>query len=65
VICVVNLDPYQHQEGLTIIPASLGLPPSFTVHDELSDERFPWRIGHNFVALAPGLRQAHVLRVER
>jgi starch synthase (maltosyl-transferring) len=65
VICVVNLDPYQHQEGVTIIPASLGLAPSFTVHDELSDERFPWRIGHNFVALAPGLRQAHVLRVER
>jgi starch synthase (maltosyl-transferring) len=65
VICVVNLDPHQPQEGLTVIPASLGLPPSFTVHDMLSDERFAWRIGHNYVGLAPGVRQAHVLRVER
>jgi starch synthase (maltosyl-transferring) len=65
VICVVNLDPHQPQEGLAVIPASLGLAPSFTVHDELSDERFQWRIGHNYVGLTPGLRQAHVLRVER
>jgi len=65
VICLVNLDPHQPQQGLTVIPASLGLPPSFTVHDVLCDERYQWRIGHNFVALAPGVRQAHVLRVER
>jgi starch synthase (maltosyl-transferring) len=65
VICVVNLDPYQHQEGLAVVPASLGLPPSFTVHDELSGERFHWRIGQNYVGLTPGHRQAHVLRVER
>jgi starch synthase (maltosyl-transferring) len=65
VICVVNLDPHQPQEGLAVVPASLGLPPSFTVHDLLSDERFAWRIGHNFIALTPGLRQAHVLKVER
>jgi starch synthase (maltosyl-transferring) len=65
IICVVNLDPHQPQEGLTVVPASLGLPPSFTVHDELSGARFHWRIGHNFVGLTPGLSQAHVLRVER
>jgi starch synthase (maltosyl-transferring) len=65
VICAVNLDPHQPQQGLVVIPASLGLPPSFTVHDVLSDERYQWRIGHNFVAFAPGVRQAHVLRVER
>jgi starch synthase (maltosyl-transferring) len=65
VICVVNLDPHQHQEGLAVIPASLGLPPSFTVHDVLSDERFNWRIGPNYVGLSPGIRQAHVLRVDR
>jgi starch synthase (maltosyl-transferring) len=65
VICVVNLDPHQPQQGLAVIPASLGLPPSFTVHDVLSDERYQWHIGHNFVALAPGVRQAHVLVVER
>jgi starch synthase (maltosyl-transferring) len=65
IICVVNLDPHQHQEGLAAIPASLGLPPSFTVRDELSHERFNWRIGHNYVGLTPSVRQAHVLRVER
>jgi starch synthase (maltosyl-transferring) len=65
IICVVNIDPHQGQQGVALIPASLGLPPSFTVHDQLSDERYQWRIGANYVALAPGLRQAHVLVVER
>jgi starch synthase (maltosyl-transferring) len=65
VICVVNLDPHQRQEGLAVIPASLGLAPSFTVYDELSGERFHWRIGQNYVGLTPGDRQAHVLRVQR
>ncbi len=64
VISVVNIDPHQAQEGVAVVPASLGLPPSFTVHDLLSDERFQWRIGPNYVRLAPGVRQAHVTRVE-
>jgi starch synthase (maltosyl-transferring) len=65
VICVVNLDPHQRQEGVTVIPASLGLPPAYSVRDHLSGELFQWRIGANFVALSPGWRQAHVLTVER
>jgi starch synthase (maltosyl-transferring) len=65
VICVVNLDPHQGQQGLVTIAASLGLAPAFTVHDLLSGERYQWRIGQNFVGLAPGVRQAHVLKVER
>jgi starch synthase (maltosyl-transferring) len=64
VITVVNLDPHQPQEGVAIVPAHLGLPPSFTVHDLLSDERFAWRIGPNYVRLEPGVRQAHVMCVE-
>jgi starch synthase (maltosyl-transferring) len=64
-ICVVNVDPHQGQQGVASIPAALGLPPAFTVHDLLSDERYQWRIGPNFVGLAPGIRQAHVLKVER
>jgi len=65
IICVVNLDPHQPQEGAAVIPASLGLPPSFTVCDRLTDERFQWHIGHNYVGFEPGVRQAHVLEVER
>ena len=64
VIVVVNVDPHQAQEGLTLVPASLGLPPIFTIRDLLSDERYQWRIGPNYVRLEPGVRQAHVLRVE-
>jgi len=64
IIGVVNLDPHQPQEGVATVPASLGLAPSFTAHDLLSGERFQWRIGPNYVRLEPGIRQAHVIRVE-
>jgi starch synthase (maltosyl-transferring) len=64
VLTVVNIDPRYTQEGVATVPASLGLPPTFTVHDLLTDERFQWRLGPNYVRLTPGNRQAHVLRVE-
>jgi starch synthase (maltosyl-transferring) len=64
VLTVVNLDPHNAQEGLAVVPAHLGLPPVFMVHDLLTDERFEWRIGRNYVRLEPGVRQAHVNRVE-
>jgi starch synthase (maltosyl-transferring) len=62
VVCV-NLDPFAPREGLAVVPAALGLPPAFAVHDLLSDEWYGWRIGRNYVALGPG--RSHVLRVER
>ena len=64
VIIVVNIDPYQAQEGVAMVPASLGVPPAFTVQDLLSGEHYQWHIGHNYVRLEPGVRQAHVNRVE-
>ena len=64
VITVVNIDPHNSQEGVAVVPASLGLAPSFTAHDLLADERYQWRIGPNYVRLQPGIRQAHVIRVE-
>ncbi len=64
IVTVVSIDPHQTQEGVATIPASLNLPPSFTAHDLLTDERYQWRIGPNYVRLEPGVRQAHVLRVE-
>ena len=64
VICVVNLDPHHAQEGSVTMPAHLGLPPAFAVTDQLSGERFDWRIGPNYVRLDPWTRQAHVLRVD-
>ena len=50
---MVNIDPHQGQQGVASIPASLGLPPTFTVHDLLADERYQWRIGQNFVGWPP------------
>jgi starch synthase (maltosyl-transferring) len=62
VITVVNIDPYQTQEGVAVVPAHLGLPPSFTADDLLRDERYQWRIGPNYVRLDPG--RSHIVRVE-
>ncbi len=64
VVTVVNLDPHQPQEGVATVPASLGLAPSFTARDLLTDESYQWRIGRNYVRLEPGVRQGHVLCVE-
>src|SRR5438552_7907329 len=63
VLTCVNLDPTDARDGLAVVPASLGLAPSFPVHDLLSGERFGWQIGRNFVSLDAG--QSHVLKVER
>jgi starch synthase (maltosyl-transferring) len=67
VITVVNLDPLNAQAGAAIVPASLGLPPSFAVRDLLADDddEYSWRIGPNYVRLEPGIRQAHVMEVLR
>jgi starch synthase (maltosyl-transferring) len=63
VLVCVNLDPFEPHDGLAVVPAALGLPPAFPVHDLLRDERFTWQIGRNYVRLDPG--QSHILRVER
>jgi starch synthase (maltosyl-transferring) len=62
IICVVNLDPHNPQEGSVVLPAHLGLPPAFVVHDLLSGDRWDWRIGPNYVRLHPP--QHHLFRVE-
>jgi starch synthase (maltosyl-transferring) len=63
VIVIVNIDPFDAQEGLCAIPARLGFPPAFRVHDLVSGERYPWTLGRNFVRLEPG--KSHLFKVER
>ena len=41
VIVVVSLDPFGLQEGLAVVPAQLGLPPSFAADDLLTGEQLP------------------------
>jgi starch synthase (maltosyl-transferring) len=64
VIVVVNLDPHHAQEGSVVVPDHLGLPVAFFAHDLISDERFGWHLGPNYVRLEPPYRQAHILRIE-
>jgi starch synthase (maltosyl-transferring) len=58
---VVNLDPSEAHEGVAVLPASLGLPPSFPARELLTDEEFGWRTGRNYVRLEPG--QSHVIQL--
>ena len=64
IITVVNLDPHHAQEGAVLVPAQLGLPPVFPVHDLLTGDHYDWRIGQNYVRLDPASTQAHIFRVE-
>jgi starch synthase (maltosyl-transferring) len=61
VVTVVNLDPVSTQVGVCVVPVSTGLPPAYPVRDLLSDEKWTWRIGRNYVKLGPG--QSHLLRI--
>jgi starch synthase (maltosyl-transferring) len=62
-LVVVNIDPHAAQQGVVTVPAHLGTAPAFTVRDELSGEKYDWRLGRNYVGLHPWGRQAHVFRV--
>ncbi len=63
IITVVNIDPYNAQEGLVQVPYDLGVPPAFAAEDLLDGEFYNWRVGGNYVRLDPGERAGHVLRV--
>jgi starch synthase (maltosyl-transferring) len=63
IIVVANADPHNVQEGLVTVPASLGLPPVFTVEDQFTGEHFDWRIGGNYVRLDPSWTKIHLLKV--
>jgi starch synthase (maltosyl-transferring) len=61
VVVVVNTDPIADREGVAILPASLGLAPSFGAEELLSGDTFIWQTGRNYVNLGPG--RSHVLKV--
>jgi starch synthase (maltosyl-transferring) len=68
ILTVVNLDPHNVQSGwLQVDAAAFGAAPDrpFQAHDLLSDQRFPWRSGRNFVSLDPRRAPAHVFRLRR
>jgi starch synthase (maltosyl-transferring) len=68
VLTVVNLDPHHVQSGwLELDLESVGLDPDrpYQVHDLLSEQRYQWRGGRNFVMLDPARLPAHVFVLRR
>ncbi len=63
---MVNLDPVNPQSGwVTLDLSALAQAPddTYEVHDLLSDQRFVWHGARAFIALAPAVAPAHVLRL--
>ena len=68
VLVVVNLDPDHVHSGWVDVPAErLGAPAArpCQVHELLSDSRYLWRPGRNYVELNPQFAPAHVFRVRQ
>jgi starch synthase (maltosyl-transferring) len=76
---VVNLDPHNMQHGFVETPIG-DLPPAppgsgvrpagaddhrCIARDLLTDTAYVWRGPWNYVRLDPGVRQAHILALER
>ena len=66
-VMVVNLDPFHMQHGFVELALSdWGLPPDspIQVRDLVTNERYHWRGGRNYVRLDPQASVAHILLVE-
>ncbi|HET7136744.1 MAG TPA: alpha-1,4-glucan--maltose-1-phosphate maltosyltransferase [Gaiellaceae bacterium] len=61
VVVVINIDPFNAQEGVCVVPVALRFPPAFDARDLLSAQTFTWRAGRNYVRLPPG--KSHVIKV--
>jgi starch synthase (maltosyl-transferring) len=68
VLVVANLDPHHVQSGFVDLPlAALGLDTrcAYQVHDLLSEARYLWQGGRNYVELNPQVMPAHIFRIRR
>ncbi len=68
IICMVNLDPHHtHSAWVDLRLDELGLPydQPYQVHDLVSDARYFWSGGRNFIQLDPHAVPGHILRVRR
>ncbi|MBU6409445.1 MAG: DUF3416 domain-containing protein [Verrucomicrobia bacterium] len=68
VLTVVNLSPhYRHSGWLDLPLEELGLEGrrSYQMHDLLTDERYLWKGGRNYVELDPRISPAHIFRLRR
>lgn len=66
-LMVVNLDPHRVAESMVRLDLpALGLSEgeAFTVHDLITEQRWPWRGAQNYVRLDPAVEPAHLFRIE-
>ena len=66
-IIAVNLDPYNAQSGWAEIPLDfldLEEGDDFMVRDLLTDNRYNWIAGWNYLELHPEVFPAHIFRIE-
>lgn len=67
-LMVVNLDPYHKQSGWVRVPLEkLGIEAGrpYLLHDVLSNDKYIWQEGRNYLELDPRVMPAHILRVHR
>jgi len=66
IFVVVNLDPHHMQHGWVEAPAAEGgeRPAARIAHDLIDDTRYTWGGAWNYVRFDPGVRQAHVFRMD-
>ncbi len=68
VLVVINLDPHYRQSGFVNLPLeALGIDPyqQYQVHDLLTDTRYLWYGGRNYVQLDPHGLPAHIFAIRR
>ena len=66
IVVAVNLDPHHTQSGWVELPAEeLGLDPqqTFQMHELLTDARYLWQGGRNYVQLDPNSVPAQIFHV--
>jgi starch synthase (maltosyl-transferring) len=68
VLCVVNLSPHHTHSGWVDLPlADYQLDPrrTYQMHDLLSEARYLWKGGKNYIELNPARTPAHIFRLRR
>jgi starch synthase (maltosyl-transferring) len=68
ILTVVNLDHHHTQTGWVTVDLDLvGLSGDrpYAAHDLLSDARFTWTAGSNFVSLDPSVAPCHILELHQ
>ena len=66
ILVVVNLDPFNKHAGSVCVPVEelgIGYHRHYSVHDLLTNDKYAWYRGWNYVELDPHSCPAHILRI--